>query len=139
LKVFPRHDNHFFCFYILVTSIRTLYTRVEHGSSIKEEREAQCRNTHDLPLTLVSIVASNDVALLEIWERHLRPLEQAGLITFWSQRQVAPGIDYEQDLQEQLASANMVALLLSADFLMIQTAWRSWSRCWSVPELVRSA
>jgi internalin A len=72
--------------------------------------------THGLPLALVSIAAPEDAPMLSRWERHLRPLEQAGLLSFWSELHLAPGGDRVQAFQHQLNAADLVLLLLSADF-----------------------
>src|SRR5690349_16189752 len=72
--------------------------------------------TYGHPLALVSIAASEDAELLTHWEAHLRPLEQAGLISVWSELLLDPGADRVQVFQHHLATADIVLLLLSADF-----------------------
>jgi len=65
---------------------------------------------------LVCVSAPEDMALLGQWENHLRLLEQAGLISFWSELHLAPGANRVQAFQHQVDAADMVLLLLSADF-----------------------
>lgn len=72
--------------------------------------------THGRPLALVSIAAPKDAALLDRWESHLRPLEQAGLISFWSELHLTPGADRAQEVKHQFDAADIALLLLSADF-----------------------
>jgi hypothetical protein len=72
--------------------------------------------THGHPLAMVCVAAPEDAALLGQWESHLQPLEQAGLISFWSERHLAPGTDRVQAFQHQFEAADLVLLLLSADF-----------------------
>jgi TIR domain/NACHT domain len=72
--------------------------------------------THTHPLALVCIAASEDAALLTQWEAHLRPLQQAGLVSVWSERHLAPGANRAQELQRHVDGADLVVVLLSADF-----------------------
>jgi hypothetical protein len=72
--------------------------------------------THGRPLAIVCVAAAEDAVLLGQWEGHLRPLEQADLISFWSERHLAPGTDRMQAFQHRLDAADLVLLLLSADF-----------------------
>jgi hypothetical protein len=74
------------------------------------------QDTHAHPLALISVAALEDTTPLTQWEAHLRPLEQAGFITVWSEGHLAPGADRVQELQHQVDSADLVVLLLSADF-----------------------
>jgi hypothetical protein len=43
------------------------------------------QDTHAHPLVLVSVATPEDTAQLTQWEAHLRPLEQAGFISVWSE------------------------------------------------------
>jgi hypothetical protein len=74
------------------------------------------QDTHAHPLALVSIAAPEDTALLAQWEAHLRPLQQAGFISVWSEVHLTPGTDRVQECQRQIDGADMVLLLLSVDF-----------------------
>lgn len=68
------------------------------------------------PVSLVSIAAPADNAFLETWETHLLPLQQAGLITFWSERQLSVGTNQQEQMLAHLDQANYIVFLLSADF-----------------------
>ena len=74
------------------------------------------QDTHAHPLTLVSIAAPEDTILLTQWKAHLRPLEQAGFISVWSEGELVAGADRVQELQRRVDGADLVVLLLSADF-----------------------
>lgn len=74
------------------------------------------RQTFSHPASLVCVAAPSDTSFLVQWENHLLPLQQAGLLTFWSGRQMAPGIDSMTEWVRRLDQADGVILLLSADF-----------------------
>jgi hypothetical protein len=67
-------------------------------------------------LSLVCVAAPEDAPLLDHWETHLRPLEQAGLISVWSPLHLVAGVAREQEMRQQLERTHLILLLLSADF-----------------------
>jgi len=68
------------------------------------------------PKAIVSICAPSDIQGLERWETHLRPLEQAGIISAWSVCHLPLGADRGTTLHDHLDQADIIILLLSADF-----------------------
>jgi hypothetical protein len=48
---------------------------------------------------------------------HLAPLVREGLIDLWSDRAIAPGSDWERDIEQELATADIVLLLVTPDFV----------------------
>ena len=48
---------------------------------------------------------------------HLAPLVREGLIDLWSDRAIAAGSDWERDIERELASADIVLLLVTPDFV----------------------
>jgi Putative ATP-dependent DNA helicase recG C-terminal/SIR2-like domain len=66
--------------------------------------------------SIFSICALPDIQRLERWEIHLRPLEQAGLLSVWSVRHLQAGLHRNKLLHDQLDRADLIVLLLSADF-----------------------
>ena len=47
---------------------------------------------------------------------HLHPLEREGIIT-WHDRQILPGTEWDEEIKARLNSADIILLLISADFL----------------------
>ena len=47
---------------------------------------------------------------------HLRPLETKGIIT-WHDRQILPGTRWDEEIRARLNAADIILLLISADFL----------------------
>ena len=48
---------------------------------------------------------------------HLAPLAREGLIDLWCNRVIAPGMDWARDIENELANADIVILLVTADFV----------------------
>jgi serine/threonine protein kinase len=70
------------------------------------------------PVSIMCVCASPDQMYLEQWETHLRPLELAGYLTVWSERHVLAGMDRAQQINQHLEQADLLVLLLSADFFV---------------------
>lgn len=48
---------------------------------------------------------------------HLAPLVREGRIDLWSDRAIAPGSDWERDIERELAVADIILLLVTPDFV----------------------
>jgi serine/threonine protein kinase len=59
----------------------------------------------------------SDTKLRDELEKHLAPLQREGLIEAWHDRKIAPGTYWQQEIDLHLASAKIIILLVSADFL----------------------
>src|SRR5947207_2203817 len=70
------------------------------------------------PTMVLSVYAPSDIQGLERWEAHLRPLEQAGILSAWSERHIHLGEHRLQRINNHLDQADLIVLLLSADFFM---------------------
>ncbi|GHP00484.1 hypothetical protein KSF_105310 [Reticulibacter mediterranei] len=66
--------------------------------------------------SVVCLCAPPDLPYLEQWETHLHPLEQAGHLTVWSERHLTAGALLAQQIDERLKQADLLVLMLSADF-----------------------
>jgi TIR domain len=58
-----------------------------------------------------------DDALRKRLETHLNILQRQGVIRMWSDRAIEPGIQFEDTILSNLRNADIVLLLISADFL----------------------
>ena len=98
-----------------------------------------------LPISVVSVSALADRSYLEQWEAHLRPLAQAGVLTVWSESHILAGAAHQQQIDAHLDQADLIVLLLSADFfssddciaLMHRALQRQHSGAHVVPLLLR--
>lgn len=69
------------------------------------------------PVTLFYSYAHEDEALCNQLDKHLRPLERQGLITSWHDREIRAGDDWASEIDTHLENAQIILLLISADFL----------------------
>ena len=69
------------------------------------------------PLKLFFVYAREDEALLNKLKVHLRPLQREGLIDIWHDRNIVAGTDWKQEISEQMNTADIILLLISADFM----------------------
>src|SRR5690242_9935490 len=61
--------------------------------------------------------AHKDEALREELETHLSMLRRQGHISGWYDRNIDAGIEWAQEIDEHLNTAQIILLLISADFL----------------------
>ncbi len=59
----------------------------------------------------------SDEALKDEFLKHLAPLKREGLIQVWHDRMLNPGDHLNQKIQAELASSDLIVLLVSAGFL----------------------
>ncbi|GHO45824.1 TIR domain-containing protein [Ktedonospora formicarum] len=86
------------------------------SSTVLQQHQREAR-----PFSLMCVAALSDGPLLSQWEAHLLPLQQAGLLTCWSERQISAGAERMSELASHLERADGVILLLSADFFADDT------------------
>jgi hypothetical protein len=100
----------------LVPCRKRCYTEEEKGDGDKEASKQPMQQNESRSTAIVSISAPEDTPWLEQWEAHLRPLEQSGTISVWSARHLQAGFDRGKFLNDHLDQADLIVLLLSADF-----------------------
>ncbi len=61
--------------------------------------------------------AHEDAPLLENLKAHLTLLKRQSLITVWSDTNISPGSNWEQEIEKHLNVANIILLLVSSDFM----------------------
>ena len=69
------------------------------------------------PIHLFYSYERNDEALRNELEKHLSVLRQQGHITQWHHRNISAGTDWKHQIDTNLATAHIILLLISADFL----------------------
>ncbi|MBV9689597.1 MAG: toll/interleukin-1 receptor domain-containing protein [Ktedonobacteraceae bacterium] len=69
------------------------------------------------PLKIFIGYAPKDTIMLDALKTHLRPLERAGLIESWDDRNIKPGAEPKKEIERHFSEARIVILLLSPDFL----------------------
>jgi hypothetical protein len=58
-----------------------------------------------------------DQRYLDLLDRHLAVLRRRGILEFWTDRQIRPGEDWSSTMVSNLEEAEVILLLVSADFL----------------------
>ncbi|MFK8102453.1 MAG: toll/interleukin-1 receptor domain-containing protein [Saprospiraceae bacterium] len=69
------------------------------------------------PLKLFYSYAREDAALRLELARHLNTLERAAIIQTWHDSNIEIGTEWDLKIQEKLAEADIILMLLSSDFL----------------------
>src|SRR6266568_4866761 len=69
------------------------------------------------PVNIFFCHAPKDSALQAELEAHLSSLQQIKQITMWSDNNILAGADREQQIEAHLDAANIILILVSADFL----------------------
>jgi TIR domain len=58
-----------------------------------------------------------DREFLDALKKHLQPLLRRGFIDLWSDTDIGPGMQWEEEINTHLEKANIILLLVSADFV----------------------
>ena len=74
-------------------------------------------NMPDAPLQVFCSFAPEDADLYQQLHNHLRLLERQGRVTIWHARLITAGTNWAQVVDEQLARASIILLLISPAFL----------------------
>lgn len=69
------------------------------------------------PIRLFYSYSHQDEKLRLRLDEHLAVLKRQGIIAEWHDRKIAPGIEWESKIDEELKSANIILLLVSASFV----------------------
>lgn len=64
-----------------------------------------------------------DERFREELETHLSVLKRAGVVDFWTFRQIAPGKEWQREIQAGFDQANVFLALVSANFLASDYCW----------------
>lgn len=75
------------------------------------------------PISVFFSYAHEDETLRDELAKHLRTLEREGTIQSWHDRKLLPGENWQQGIEQQLNSAQIILLLLSPDFINSDFCW----------------
>jgi len=68
--------------------------------------------------------AHRDESLRDELDKHLSPLRRSALIDTWHDRKISPGADLDATIDQRLATADLVLLLISPDFINSDYCYR---------------
>jgi len=75
------------------------------------------------PIEIFYSYAHEDEALRDKLNTHLKILERQGIIRSWHDRDISAGSEWAGQIDEHLESADIVLLLVSADFIASDYCW----------------
>lgn len=93
-----------------------------NGVDLREQREP----TTELlvqPKTVFFSYSHKDEALRDELETHLKLLQRLGVVITWYDRKIVGGQEWEGEIDGRLQTANIILLLVSADFLASDYIW----------------
>src|SRR5437879_803178 len=70
-----------------------------------------------MPVKVYFCYTHEDEPLLKQIMAHLKPLQRQGLITTWHDRDIKAGVRWDQQISQQLDSAQIILLLVSSAFM----------------------
>ncbi len=81
------------------------------------------QNDQAKPISLFYSYSHKDEDLRLKLETHLAALRRGGLIAEWHDRTIGAGDDWKGQIDQHLMSADIVLLLVSADFIASEYCW----------------
>ncbi len=76
-----------------------------------------------MPLKVFLSYSHNDTQLMRRLDTHLAPLKRLEKVVSWTDREIIPGSNWDLTIQNQLNEADIVLLLISADFIASDYIW----------------
>jgi hypothetical protein len=75
------------------------------------------------PIQIFISYAQEDAVSREALTKHLASLRRSGKVTLWSDNQITLGVNWDDQTRDRLCQADIVALLLSGDFMNSDHIW----------------
>ena len=75
------------------------------------------------PLKVFCSYSHNDEPLKDELAKHLTMLERQGITSTWHDRKIPPGKEWDQQINENLNTADIILLLVSSDFIYSKYCW----------------
>lgn len=67
--------------------------------------------------------AHEDEGLKDEMDKYLKVLKRSGKIDAWNDRELIPGQEWNANIMDELAKANIILLLISVDFIASDFIW----------------
>ena len=99
---------------LLTLTVRDLLNGVDLEGT---RQPTNAMERHSQALRLFYSYSHKDETLRDELETHLKLLQRQGLIQPWHDRRILPGDDWVSDIDDNLNRANIILLLVSADFM----------------------
>ncbi|GAB4194733.1 MAG: hypothetical protein Fur006_40710 [Coleofasciculaceae cyanobacterium] len=85
------------------------------GSSTDNNQAS--RHTRAIEVVCSYSQSNRDEDLLDNLAKHLSSLKREGVITYWDQREISAGEEWQSKIDNHLDTASIILLLISADFI----------------------
>lgn len=76
------------------------------------------------PIRLFYSYSTKDESLRRELDNHLMALQRAGAIETWASRAIMPGTRWREEIDAALGAADVILLLISADFIASDYCWQ---------------
>jgi internalin A len=87
------------------------------GVEVRQDRRKTGTASNRLGARLFYSYSHRDERLRDELDTHLKLLQREGIIEAWHDRQIAPGQRWEEEINSSLETADIILLLVSADFI----------------------
>jgi hypothetical protein len=84
---------------------------------------SETSDTATQPIHLFYSYAHEDEPFRHALDKHLSVLRRTGVIAPWHDRRISPGSDWAKEIDRYLDEAQLILLLVSADFLSSDYCW----------------
>lgn len=98
--------------YLGVKEIRIKISNIKNTPTIKEEN-----------LTVFISYSHEDESFRKDLEKHLKILKRSGVIKVWNDRKIMPGLDWDNEISNNIEGADVILLLISPDFIASDYCW----------------
>ena len=88
-----------------------------------DERKGSPSTEKERSISLFYSYAHEDEDLRDELEKHLKLLQRRGIIEAWHDRRIVAGQEWAGQIDENLENADMILLLVSADFIASDYCW----------------
>jgi internalin A len=113
MRVFPEFSNGKF----VEIDVATLLQGIEVGDADRKASAEVMAADGVIPARLFISYSHKDERYRERLESHLKVLRSAGLVQIWHDRRIDPGDEWRGEIDRALEEADLIVLLVSADFL----------------------
>jgi internalin A len=102
---------------IVKLDVKALLSGVEEPSTRPREPVREVGSALKEAMRVVSSYAHEDEELRDQLETHLKLLQRQGVISTWHDRKIKPGDEWKGVIDENFQRADLILLLVSADFV----------------------
>lgn len=103
--------------------LSALSDRVRKGDAVSVDVRPLPTDRFDRVIETFCSYSSRDEVFRKELDVHLAPLIRERLIQLWNFRKLEPGVEWDAEIRKRLATAELVLLLVSPDFIASEYSW----------------